>query len=205
MVSDEIKDYSKIIGISIFSIIKFGAVGLAINWLYGLFKISWYVTLFNTGGWWIAIALLAIVILFAGIPALYMFMGYQTAIGKAISNTFNKNKITISNLLTKVARKIARVKAFDGAAGAAATAKEYRLVNFIIKHMGFKKEWDKITSLKPETPQDEKEAVIQDVVSSIVLAFPKKIAEGFTFNFRTVLLVNIIGLLVLEVLSRIYP
>jgi hypothetical protein len=56
-----------------------------------------------------------------------------------------------------------------------------------------------------DIPQEEKEAVIQDVVSSIVIAFPKKIAEGFTFNFRTVLLVNIIGLLVLEVLSRIYP
>ena len=205
MITDEIKDYSKIIGISVLSILKFGAIGIVINWLYGLFKISWYVALFNAGGWLIAVALLAIVILFAGIPALYMFMGYQTAIGKAISNTFNKNKITISNLLTKVARKIARVKAFDGATITAASAKEYRLVNFIIKHMGFKKEWDKITSLKPDAPQEEKEAVIQDVVSSIVLAFPEKIAEGFTFNFRTVLLVNIIGLLVVEVISRIYP
>lgn len=98
MITDEIKDYSKIIGISVLSIIKFGAVGLTINWLYGVFKISWYVALFNAGGWWIALALFVIVLLFAGIPALYMFMGYQTAIGKAISNTFNKNKITISNL-----------------------------------------------------------------------------------------------------------
>lgn len=202
MITDDIKDYSKIIGISLLSIIKFAAVGLFINWLYGLFKISWYVTLFTTGGWWIVVALLAILLLFGGIPALYIFMGYQTAIGKAISNTFKKNKITISNLLTKIARKAAGIKAFDGVA---ASAKEYRLVNFIIKHMGFEKEWKKITTLKPDTPQEEREAIVQEVVTSIVLAFPEKIAEGFTFNFRTVILVNIIGVLVVEILSRIYP
>lgn len=205
MVSDEIKDYSKIIGFSFLSIVKFALVGLIINWLYGLFKISWYVELFEAGGWWIALALLVILIVFAGIPAIYFYMGYQSAIGKAISKAFDKNKGTIANLIAKVARRVAGMQVTSSGTRIVAEAKEYRLVNFIINRMGFKSQWKRITRLKPEMSNEEKEATIQEVLTEIVSAFPEKKAEGFTYNMRTVVLVNIISLLVIEVISRIYP
>lgn len=205
MNSDQIKDYSKIIGFSFFSILKFAFIGLVINWLYGIFKISWYIELFDAGGWWIALAILAILIIFAGIPALYFYMGYHSGIANAISKAFAKNKGSISHLLGKVARKTAGTEQFSTATNMAATTNEYRMVRFIVNRMGFKKQWRKITSIKPESSPEMKEQVIYEVIDDIVSQFPEKIAAGFSYKLKTVVLVNVIALLVIEILSHIYP
>lgn len=205
MNSDQIKDYSKIIGFSFFSILKFAFIGLVINWLYGIFKISWYIELFDAGGWWIALAILAILIIFAGIPALYFYMGYQSGIASAITKAFNKNKGNISHLLGKVARKTAGTEQFNTATNMAATTNEYRMVRFIVNRMGFKKQWRKITSIKPESSPEMKEQFIYDAIDDIVSQIPEKIAAGFSYKLKTVVLVNIVALLIIEVLSHIYP
>lgn len=205
MNTTDIKDYSKIIGFSFFSILKFAFIGLVINWLYGIFKISWYIELFDAGGWWIALAILAILIIFAGIPALYFYMGYQSGIANAITKAFNKNKGHISHLLGKVARKTAGTEQFSTATNMAATTNEYRMVRFIVNRMGFKKQWRKITSIKPESSPEMKEQVVYETIEEIVSQFPEKIAAGFSYKLKTVVLVNVIALLVIEILSHIYP
>lgn len=205
MNTTDIKDYSKIIGFSFFSILKFAFIGLVINWLYGILKIGWYIELFDAGGWWVALALLAIIIIFVGVPALYFYMGYQSGIANAISKAFNKNKGHISHLLNKVARKTAGTEQFNTGTNLAATANEYRMVRFIVKRMGFRKQWRRITSIKPESSQEMKEQVIYEAVDEIVSKFPEKIAAGFSYKLKTVVLINIIALLVVEILSRIYP
>jgi ABC-type multidrug transport system fused ATPase/permease subunit len=205
MNTTDVKDYSKIIGFSIFSIIKFAFIGLVINWLYGIFKISWYMELFEAGGWWIALALFIIILVFAVIPALFFYMGYQSGIANAISKAFNKNKTHISHLLSKVARKIAGIEQLNTGANLTATANEYRMVRFIINRMGFRKQWRRITKIKADSSLEHKEQIIYEAVDEIVSQFPEKIAAGFSYNLKTVALVNAIALLIIEVISRIYP
>lgn len=206
MLKDELKAYANIFGISIASVIRFAAIGIGINWLYSIFKISWYIDLFGSGNWkWILIAIAAIIVFFIVWPAIYIYLGYQNAIGKALIAAYNKNKEWVAGLIVKVGNAIANSKHAEQGGRFAASANEYRIVRFLIKRMGYATEWHQLVTAanNPEIP--DKQAYVNQTIGKIVAALPTKIAEGFTQNLNRLVLINVVVIIVVEVLSRMYP
>lgn len=199
---DEIKDYSKI---AIVSVLKFAAVGIIIHWAYGLFKIGWYGELFDAGGWWIALALLLIILFFIGMPALYIWFGYHDAIGKAILETWKKNEARLTALLRKVALHIASQKETHQGGEMAASADEYKIVRFLVKRTGFIEEWDSLAKISSTNTPEENRQKIENILSKIIASFSEKIEEGFQSKLQRLVIINLIGLVIIEVISRIYP
>jgi len=206
MMKDEIVAYTKIFGISVLSVLKFAIAGIAINWIYGLFKISWYVELFRLGGGDIAIAIVMIVLLFIGIPALYIYLGYQHSIANAIIHVYNKNKDFITGMVGRVAHRVAGVRQVtQGTTAVAGGTNEYRIVRFLMKSMGYGDEWQQLARANTITSEEERKALVESVLTKVITSLPQKIAEGFTFSLNKIILGNIVALIFIEVFSRFYP
>jgi hypothetical protein len=206
MIKDELVSYTKIFGISVLSVIKFAAAGIAINWVYGLFKIFWYIELFKTGGWWAALAVGMILLLFIGIPALYIYMGYQHAIANAIIKVYNKNREFITGMVTRVTHRVAGVKQItQGTTAVAGGTNEHRIVRFLMRNMGYAAEWEQLANANTIPDEAERKALVESVLTKVITSLPQKIAEGFTYNLRKVILGNLVVLLFIEIFSRFYP
>lgn len=161
--------------------------------------------LFSVGGWWSGLAIAVIAIFALGLPALYIYMGYQRGIADAIIKTFTKNKESIAKLLTNVGHTIIGKNTVGSAGNMAATVNEYKMARMIVNLMGFKKEWARIVSLKENTPPDVKQQVVNETVNDIMVAVPEKIAKGFSYQLKQVLLYTIIFILLVEIIARMYP
>jgi hypothetical protein len=205
MITNEIKDYAKIAGVSVLSILKYAIVGIAINWIYGLVKVGWYVDLFQAGGWYIAIAILMILILFAGIPALYIYFGYKNGIGMAISKAIKKNQAFLSGLLFKMAHTKTGQKLITNSGTITASAGEYRILRFIIKLSGYKSDWEKLSKISANSTPEELETAIQQLIDKIVNAINQQITAGLQSNLRNVVIANFIVGIAIEALSHFYP
>lgn len=206
MLQDELKAYASIFGISIASVLRFAAIGIAINWIYGLFKIGWYIDLFGSGNWQlILIAIAAIAVFFIVWPTIYIYLGYQNAIGKAVMAAYNKNKEWVAGIIVKVGNAIAGSKHAGQAGKVAASANEYRIVRFLIKRMGYAEEWKKLVNTADMPEIEDKQLYVNQTIGRVVEALPAKIAEGFTQNLNRLVLINIVAIIVVEVLSRLYP
>lgn len=205
MNTNDIKDYSKIVGFSFLAILKFAVVGIIISWAYCIFKIEWYKELFSVGGWWSGLAIAVIAIFALGLPALYLYMGYRRGISDGVIKSFTKNKEGIAHLLTNAGNKIANQSTTNNTATMAATVNEYKMARMIVNLMGFKKQWNRIVSLKEGTSPQTKQQVVNDTVHEIMEAIPQKIAAGFSYKLKQVILYTVIFILLVEIIARIYP
>lgn len=209
MIKDELIAYGKIFGISALQVVKFAAAGIAINWIFGLYKIFWYGALFNAGGWYIALAVVAVLLFFIAIPALYIYMGYQHAIGNAIMHAYNKNQDFVNGMVGRVVRKIAGVPQIAQAIGhttaIAGNTNELRIVRFMMKRMGMETQWQQLSAAGQSGDPQTRVATVEAIVQNVVTTLPQKIAEGFTTNLRKLILINIVVLIFIEVFSRVYP
>jgi hypothetical protein len=205
MINDEIKDYAKIAGVSVLSILKYSIVGIAINWIYGLVKVGWYIDLFQAGGWYIALALFIIIFFFAGIPALYIYFGYQNGIGTAISKAIKKNQAFLSGLLLKMAHTKTGQKLITNSGTVTASVGEHRVLRFIIKLSGYKSDWEKLSKISANSTPEELETAIEQLIDKIVNAINQKITAGLQNNLRSIVLVNLFVGIAIEALSHFYP
>jgi hypothetical protein len=205
MINDEIKDYAKIAGVSVLSILKYSIVGIAINWIYGLVKVGWYIDLFQAGGWYIALAIFIILLLFAGIPALYIYFGYKNGFGIAISKAIQKNQGFLTGLLHKMAYTKTGQKFIENSGNITASAGEHRVLRFIIKLSGYKSDWEKLSKISKNSTPEELETAIEQLINKIVTVITAKITAGLTSNLRNIVIANLILGIVIEVLSHLYP
>lgn len=205
MQTGDIKDYARIAGWSILSVIKFAVVGLAVNWIYGVIKVGWYIKLFETGGWHIALAALMIVLLFAAFPAIYFYLGYLSGMGLAISKAIEKNQGFLTGILGKVAHSKLGLLVTDKGSSIAASSGELRLVRFIVKLSGYKTEWEQLIQVNKQGTVEQKNAAIDNLVEKIVTRLPENISDKFIFSLRNILLINLIIGIGIEILSYYYP
>lgn len=205
MQTGDIKDYARIAGWSVLSVIKFAIVGLTVNWVYGVVKVGWYIKLFEAGGWHIALAALMVVLLFAAFPALYFYLGYLSGMGLAISKAIEKNQGFLNGILGKVAHSKLGLLVTDKGSTIAASSGELKLVRFIVKLSGYKTEWEKLIQVNKQGTAEEKTASINDLVEKIVARLPQNIADKFIFSLRNIFIINLLIGIGIEILSHYYP